>query len=145
MASMMDMIKPKSDQLNSDDLIAGPMTFRIREVQLKESGEQRCSVFLEGEKNPYKPSKSMMRVMVAAWTKFHDQYAGKSFTLYRNPKIKWGGMEVGGIEISHMSDIKEPMTIALTVTKGSKKMHTVQPLKTNTQQQQRPQATQAPA
>ncbi len=38
-------------------------------------------------------------------------------------------MAVGGIRISHMSDIAEPITMALTATKGSRKPFTVRPLK----------------
>lgn len=51
-------------------------------------------------------------------------------TLYRDPKVKWGGMEVGGIRISHLSDLpKGKHTMALTETKGSKKLFTVEPLR----------------
>jgi hypothetical protein len=38
-------------------------------------------------------------------------------------------MEVGGIRISHMSDIGETMTMALTVTRANKKPFTVKPLR----------------
>jgi len=49
-------------------------------------------------------------------------------TLYRDPAVKWAGMEVGGIRISHMTDIGENMTMALTVTRANKKPFTVRPL-----------------
>lgn len=42
--------------------------------------------------------------------------------------MKWGGLEVGGIRISHMSHIDKPVTIALTATRGNKKPVTVKPL-----------------
>src|SRR5699024_4880718 len=76
----------------------------------------------------YKPSKSMRRVMVAAWGKDATAYAGRRMTLYCNPKIKFGGQEVGGIEISHMSDIDQDLKVSLTATRGKKKLHTVKPI-----------------
>ena len=48
--------------------------------------------------------------------------------LFRSPKIKFGGQEVGGIEISHMSDIDQDLKVSLTATRGKKKLHTVKPL-----------------
>ena len=38
-------------------------------------------------------------------------------------------MAVGGLRISHMSDIATPMTMALTVTRANKKPFTVRPIK----------------
>ena len=70
----------------------------------------------------------MCRALVAAWGADSAQYVGRSLTLYCDPSVKWGGMAVGGIRISHMSHIPEAITMALTVTKGSKKPFTVKPL-----------------
>ena len=49
-------------------------------------------------------------------------------TLYRDPAVKFGGLEVGGIRISHMSDIAKPITMALTATRANRKPFTVQPM-----------------
>ena len=49
-------------------------------------------------------------------------------TLFRNPDIKFGKEKVGGIEISHMSHIQQPTTVALLRGKGRKIPFTVQPL-----------------
>ena len=70
----------------------------------------------------------MCRVMVSAWGADSKNYVGRSMTLYRDPTVKWGGMAVGGIRISHMSDIDGDMTMALTVTRANKKPYTVKPL-----------------
>lgn len=121
-------IAPKSDQLNADDLIAGPRTFTIEKVA-RGNAEQPVNIHLvESPGRPWKPSKSMRRVLVAAWGPDGDKYAGGSVTLYRNPDIKFGGDVVGGIEISHMTGIPKPLKLALTVTRGKKRSHTVQPL-----------------
>lgn len=122
-------LEPKSDQLNADDLVTGPITIKIRKMEVKGEGEQRISVYYDGDNGkPYKPGKSMGRVMVQAWGANPHNYIGRSMTLYCDPTVKWAGMEVGGIRISHMSDIKSKMTFMLTATKGNKKPYVVQPL-----------------
>jgi hypothetical protein len=127
----MDMsayIAPKSDQLNADDLIAGPRTITITSVRGSE-GDQPVAVHYDGDNGkPFKPCKSMRRVMVHAWGRDAKQYAGRSMTLYRDPKIKFGGMEVGGIRISHMSHIDGKLQMALTETRGKRAPYVVQPL-----------------
>jgi hypothetical protein len=129
MDDMKQTIIPKSDQINSDDLISGPMTIKITRVEVKGGQEQPVSIYFEGDNGkPYKSCKSMCRVMVSAWGPDSSKYVGRSLTLYRDAKVKWGGMEVGGIRISHMSDIDENMTMALTVTRANKKPFTVRPI-----------------
>lgn len=133
---MMDIsptIVAKSDQLNSDDLIDRTITVKITRVVLK-SDDQPVSLFYEGDNGkPYKPGKSMRRMIAHAWGKDASVYAGRSMTLYRDPSIRFGGLAVGGIRISHMSDITGNLTVALTETKGSKKAFTVRPLKVEQQ------------
>ena len=125
---MTSTIQPRSDQLNADDLLTGPMTVTIAEVT-QGNAEQPVNVnTVETPGRPYKPSKSMRRVMVAAWGKDATAYAGRRLTLYCNPEIKFGGAKVGGIEISHMSDIDGDLKVSLTATRGKKKLHTVKPL-----------------
>ena len=128
MDDMKPVIVPKSDQLNSDDLISGPMTIKVTGVTIK-SGEQPVSIHFEGDNGkPYKCCKSMARVLVSAWGADSKKYTGRSMTLYRDPDVKWAGMAVGGIRISHLSDIDEAMTMALTVTRSNRKPFTVRPL-----------------
>ena len=123
-----ESIVPKSDQLNSDDLIAGPVTVTITEVRAG-NAEQPVEVHLaEFPGRPYKPSKSMRRVMVQAWGAEASTYTGRRLTLFRNPEIKFGGATVGGIEISAMSDLPKRLTVSLMVTRGKRKPFTVEPL-----------------
>ena len=130
MNDMAQTIIPKSDQLNADDLIAGSMTVTITGVDIRGGQEQPISIHYEGENGkPYKACKSMCRVMVTAWGPDSKKYVGRSMTLYRDPAVKWAGMEVGGIRISHMSHIDSTMTMALTATRQSRKPFTVKPLK----------------
>ena len=128
MGDMSGVIVPKSDQINADDLLSGPMTISITSVKVSGGQEQPVSMFFDGSTKAYRPCKSMARVLVSAWGADSSKYVGRSLTLYCDPKVKWGGMEVGGIRISHMSDIKEALTMALTVTRANKKPFTVRPL-----------------
>jgi hypothetical protein len=129
---MMDMtavIVPKSDQINADDLIPGPRTYTITGVQISAGQEQPVSINLAGEGRVFRPCKSMSRVLVAAWGPDANAYTGRSLTLYRDPKVKWGGLEVGGIRISHMTHIDQPMTMMLSASKANRQPHRVQVLK----------------
>lgn len=123
-----ETIAPKSDQLNADDLLAGARTFTIDRVNAG-TAEQPVNVHLvELPGRPYKPSKTMRRVLVAMWGKDADVYSGRRLTLYRDPSVRFGKDEVGGIKISHASHLEKPWKGALTSTRGKKAVHTVQPL-----------------
>lgn len=126
--NMLATIVPKSDQINADDLIGGPRTIAITEVKFSGGTEQPVSMYFDGSDKAFRPCKSMCRVLVALWGSDANQYVGRSLTLYRDPGVKWGGLAVGGIRISHMSDITEPKTMALTETKGKRAPFTVKPL-----------------
>lgn len=129
MNNMLSTIVPKSDQLNADDLIGGrTLTIKITKVGIL-AGDQPVALNYKGDNGkPYKPGKSMRRVMVHIWGSDANLYIGRSMTLYRDEKIKFGGEVVGGIRISHMSHIDEPVTLPLTATRASRKPFTVQPL-----------------
>ena len=128
MNDMSQVIIPKSDQINADDFVAGPITFQIEGVEIRAGTEQPVSIHLAGEPRAWKPCKSMSRVLVAAWGPDANVYRGRSVTLYRDPTVKWGGMEIGGIRISHMSHIERDMLLQLTATKGKRAPHIVKPI-----------------
>lgn len=120
--------EPKSDQQNYDDYIAGPKTVTISEVK-KGSAEQPVELHLvEFPGRPYKPGKSMRRVLVTCWGPEASAYIGRQLTLYGDPTIRFGGQEVGGIRIAAMSHLAEPKSISLTVTRGKRAPFVVQPI-----------------
>ncbi|MDA3887263.1 MAG: hypothetical protein PF443_00390 [Allgaiera sp.] len=125
---MSQVIVPKSDQVNADSLISGPITVEIADVAISGGTEQPVSIHLVGTKLVYRPCKSMSRVLVSAYGPDARKYVGKKLTLYRDPKVKWGGMEVGGIRISHLSGIEKEMVLMLTMTKQNRAPHRVKPL-----------------
>ncbi|WP_148648550.1 hypothetical protein [Sphingobium baderi] len=115
--------------MNSDDLIAGPRTITIREVDIRPGTEQPVSIYFEGDNGkPWKPCKSMSRVLVHAWGPDAKKYLGKSLMLYRDPDVTWAGMKVGGIRISHMSHIEREFVMSLTATKKTKAVVTIKVL-----------------
>ena len=135
-------IEPKSDQLNADSLFAGPITIRIRDVKLTR-GEQPVSIFYDGDDGkPWKPCKSMFRLLVFVWCKKDDpdtkDFIGKSLVLKRDPDVIYGGAPVGGIRVTHMSGIREPVKVYLTASKTKRVPYTVEPLIVAEQPQQQP-------
>jgi hypothetical protein len=129
MTDLSATIAPKSDQLNSDDLIGKTLTIEITGVKGVADQQQPIAISFKGDNGkPYKPCKSMRRVLVQVWGKDGNAYVGKKMTLYRDDKVVFGGIAVGGIRISHMSGIDAPITMALTANKQSRKPFTVKPL-----------------
>lgn len=128
MNDMSAVIVPKSDQINADDLVGGPMTVVIDAVRITPGTEQPVTIKLRGEDRFWRPCKTVSRLLVAAWGPDASKYSGRAATLYRDPKVKWGGMEVGGIRVSHLSHIDEPMRVALQETKGKRALTVVRPL-----------------
>lgn len=123
-----DTIDPKVDQLTADHLIGRSLTIRVTAVKLN-GGDQPCDIHYEQDGGlPYRPGKSMRRVLVHVWGGDVNKYVGRSMRLYRDDDVQFGGLKVGGIRISHMSHIDSPQTLALTAKKGSKKAFKVLPL-----------------
>ncbi len=124
-----DAAAPKSDQINADDLMSGPRVVTIVETR-RGNAEQPVEIVTAefGPKRPYRPGKSMIRVLINAWGADAKVYTGRRLKLYRDPEIKFGPEKVGGIRISHMSHIGKRLTLALTVTRGKRSPFIVEPL-----------------
>ncbi len=122
-------LTPNSQQVNAEDLIAGPRTVTITAV---EGGTQEQPVFIstaEFEGRTYRPGKSMRRVLAAMWGTESANYVGRRLTIFNDPSIRFGKELTGGIRISHASHIDKPITVSLTVTRGRRAPFTVEPLK----------------
>ena len=123
-------VVPKSDQLNAEQLLAGPQTVTVTEVRVSDSAEQPVTVhYLGDDGRPYKPCKTMRKVLILAWGQDGSAWAGKSMTLYCDNSIMFGGVKVGGIRISHVSGIERDIQVSLTATRGKKMLHTIKALK----------------
>lgn len=119
---------PRSDQQNFDDVATTPRLVTITEVK-KGSSEQPVEIHVaEYPGRPYKPSKSMRRVLVACWGPDSSEYVGRRMKLVGDPTVKFGGSVVGGIKIAALSHIDKKVSVNLTVTRGKRAPHTVEPL-----------------
>ena len=123
-----DSLAANSAQQNYDEYLAGPRTVTVSEVK-KGSTEQPVEVHLvEFPGKPFKPAKSVRRVLAAAWGTDASQWAGRRLTIYGDPEVRYAGKAVGGLRVSHVSHIDKPVTVALTVTRGKREPFTVNPL-----------------
>lgn len=133
LADLRATVVPRSDQINYEDVQSQNITAVIKSVRAGNS-EQPVLIDLEGfDGRPYKPSKSMRRVLIGGWGANGHSWVGKSLTLYGDPSVKFGGVAVGGIKISAMSDIEADMGLMLTVSRGKRVEHHVKKLEVQQQ------------
>lgn len=116
----------KSDQLNADDLIE-PITITVTRVDKTSSKDQPVLIHSAG-RQPFKPCLTMRRMLISAWGKYKDEWVGRSMVVFCDPEVMWAGKEHGGIRVSHVSHINEPVSKMLAVTRGRKKLFTLLPL-----------------
>ena len=119
-------IVPKSDQLNADDCVAGPITVTVTKVRRGDK-DQPLIVEIDGHR-PYKPCKTMRRVLIATFSDDPKKWVGQRMTLYCDPEVLWAGVKVGGIRISHLSGLDKPKTFLITQTRGRRSEVTIKPL-----------------
>ena len=123
-----ESLTANSSQQNYDEYLAGPKTVTVADVR-QGTAEQPVEVHLvEFPGKPFKPAKSVRRVLAAAWGTDASKWAGRRLTIYGDASVRYGGKEVGGLRVSHVSHIDKPITVALTVTRGKRAPFTVQPL-----------------
>lgn len=121
-----DTIQPQSDQLDSVELVA-PRTFMIERVSAG-NADQPVNVHLVDFPRPWRPGKSMRRVLVACWGPDASVYVGRSVRLFCDPKVVFGGQAVGGTRIAALSHIDKAKQVPLLVARGKSAIFTVQPL-----------------
>lgn len=117
----------RSDQWNADDLISGPRTFTIAGAR-KGAAEQPYDIVFEGEEKVWRPPVTVRKILTTAWGDESDEWVGRKVTLFRDPSIRFGPNQVGGIRVSHMSGIDAPVKAVLNTTRGKRALHTVEPL-----------------
>lgn len=122
-----ETLAPKSDQLDAVDLLGGPRTFTITGVKAGNE-EQPVQISLAEFPRVWRPGKSMRRVLAAAWGTDAKAWVGRRVTLYCDNSVKFGGEEVGGTRISHLSNISKALSVPLLVTRGKSATFRVQPL-----------------
>jgi hypothetical protein len=127
---MSQFVEAKSDQLTADDLIGAPRTITITRVTGND-GDQPINIHYDGDGGkPFRPCKTVRRILLAVWGRNGAEYVGRSMTLYRDDSVTFGGLQVGGIRPSHMSHIDKEVVVVVAKTKGKKAGVKIQPLAT---------------
>jgi len=123
--------EPRSDQWNADDFVGSPMTFTIAGVQVGKAEQKYDIELVEGQGRAWRPPLTMLRLLIAAWGDEAATWVGRKVTLYRDDSVRFGSDTVGGIRISHMSDLPgdKPFEVMLTSTRGRRTKVRVLPLK----------------
>ena len=117
---------PKSDQQQFDAYLGGKTRIVTVSGVTAGSPEQPVNVELaEYPGHPFRPNKTMRRLLVLAWGVDSTAYIGRRLELAGNPGVVYGGKAVGGVEIAAMSHLEKPLTVALTATRGKRKNFTV--------------------
>lgn len=122
--------KPKSDQLNYENFISGPQTFTVAKVT---PGDRDHPVFVhmvECPATPYKPSKGMLKCLASpdGWGDKSIQWTGKAITLYGDPTVIYGGVEVGGIKVGALEGIASDYETLISARRGVRKPHLIKKL-----------------
>lgn len=128
-------IEPKSDQINYDDFLVGSKNITITDVKStgNRTDAQPISVHYQGDGGkPFKPCKSMRRVMVRVWGDDPAKYIDRSMTLFGDQDVIFAGKKVGGIRISHMSHMDAEINVPLSASKTKRVLYRVSPLKVDT-------------
>lgn len=121
-------IKKNTDQLNFEDFLGG--VTRVVTIAKVEKGrkEGQYDISIEGDDRYWRPPPTVLKQLVSAWTDEADTWVGKQALLYGDPEVMMAGQKVGGIRVSHVSHINEPVTESLSVTRGKRRPHTLHPL-----------------
>lgn len=122
-------IIPKSDQLNAEDFLVSNALITVIDANVDPSREQPVWIYNDYDrKRPYKPSKSMRKILVEAWGDDENIWPGRRLIIFRDPEITFGSDKTGGIVISHMSHIKADFKIKLQIKRGKYKEYTIKKL-----------------
>lgn len=116
-----------SDQIEAGDFLTGPRIVTVTGVT-RGSTEQPVNIHVAEFDRAYRPCKSMIRALRAAWGDQAQEYIGRRMQLYRDPTVTFGSAAVGGVRISAVSHITEPVVVQLMVKRGRRAPWTLQPL-----------------
>lgn len=107
-----DALAPNSDQLDAIELVA-PRTFTIAAGSrlAMRDGKTVAEVALEDFPRVWRPSKGMLDVLARCWGADAKQWVGRRVTLYNDPDVMFGKDRVGGVRVSHLSDIDGVQTV----------------------------------
>lgn len=124
-------LAPNSDQIDAIELVE-PRTFTIDTGSRigKRDNKTVAEIRLVEVDRVWRPSKGMLDVLAACWGTKGDQWPGKRVTLYNDPEVMFGKDKVGGVRISHLSDIPAARDVQIrgAGATGRKRSWHVEPL-----------------
>lgn len=123
MIDLSGTVQSKSDQLNADDLIGGPINIQVESIQVNLADQQQpVKIFYYGcNGKPFKPCLTVRKILNALWGSNGENYINKWMTLYVDPTVSFGKQRnIGGIRVSGLSHIQSNATLMLTVSRGKK-------------------------
>lgn len=136
-----DTLAPTSDQLDAIELVNGPRIFTVEKVS-KGNVEQPVQVHLADFPRPWRPGKSMRRVLAACWGVDAAAWAGRRVELYFEPEVMFGKEKPGGTRISRLSHIDGTRRVPLLVSRGKSATYVVEPLPDDAPTTERPSKSQ---
>ncbi len=133
-SDMSGATRPKSNQMNADDLALGPKRFSVTAVQHfpNDPAKQPIWITVAEHPQPYKPCLSMRRILFAAWGTDGREWIGRRMMLFCDASVTFGKEVPGGIRISHLSNLSQAIAIPLTKARGRKEVYIVDPLPEDT-------------
>lgn len=122
--------EPRSDQINADDLIGGPMTVTIKAVHPGKAEQKYDIELVEVAGRAWRPPVTVLRILLAAWGDEAKDWIGQRVTLYRDDSVRFGPEAVGGIRVSHMTGLPDgkPMDVRVSTARGKRATVRIQPL-----------------
>jgi len=128
--NLRDTITPNSSQLNADDLINTTKVITVTAVKRGSNKDQPILIEYENmEGRPFIPCKSMRRILISCWGENGSDWVGRTMRLYCDENVKFGGVKIGGIRISHLSDIEKSMKVMLSTSRGKRAELDIQKMK----------------
>ena len=118
----------KTDQWNNEDFAAWSRVFTISHVTEGKEQVPYDIHFTDGEGKCWRPSNGMLELLMHTWGDDTQAWAGRRVELFQDATVKIGRDVVGGIRVRSISHINKPMSPRITVSRGTKKPYTVQPL-----------------
>lgn len=122
-----ETLAPTSDQLDAIELVSGPRIFTVERVS-KGTADQPVQVHLADFPRPWRPGKSMRRVLAHCWSADASTWVGRRVELFLDPEVTFGKDKPGGTRIKRLSHIDGPQKVPLLVTRGKSAIYTVTPL-----------------
>jgi hypothetical protein len=124
-----ETLAPKSDQLDNIDLASGPRIFTVESVDVHKGSEQPVVVHLVEFDRPWKPGKTMRRVLADCWGVNSSKWPGQRVELFRDPAVTFGKEKPGGTRIRRISGIDAPRDVTVLIAQGRYGKYRVEPLK----------------